>query len=119
MVDAANWLIKYAVVLGMNNYRFFRFQRWLESRTGLFFKLVLFCFLRLFGSYNPNARIARCVRDYAGKQWKTQVEVMNVKQYNKAVSDSGTKGWFFENRLNENRDLHQTEGNATTATPGV
>lgn len=119
MINTSEWLIKYAVVLNSSSYRRFRFQKWLESKTGLFFKLVLFSFLKMFGSYNPSARIAKCVRDYAGNRWKTQVEVMNVKQYNKAINDSGTKGWFFQNGFAESGVVHKDERDVTTPATGM
>ena len=83
-IDVENYKIKYKVVLG-NRCRFmYTTQKKLEGGTSLLSKLMLLCFLKVFGTYDPSARIARCVRDYAGKSWKTSVEVFSVSEYNKA-----------------------------------
>lgn len=110
MIDVDNWLIRYMVVFGTREHSKYKIQKYLESKTSLFYKLVLFCFLKVFGNYDPCGRIARCVKDYAGKKWKTQVEVMSVRQYNKATNDGGSQSWFFKGRVDEGGKLHKTEG---------
>ena len=117
LIDVEQWLIKYAVVLNRRSWCLFRLQRWLDTKTQLRWKLALFCFLKVFGSYNPNARISRCVRDYAGKQWKTQVEVIDVKRYNEAAAASGgTESRFFTFRDVEDKRLRDQEGHTTATT---
>lgn len=101
LIDAENYLIKYAVVLGGKSLILFRLQKRLESITAIYGKLLLACFLKFFGSYNPAARISRCVKDYAGERWRTATEVIDVKQYNKVSEQDRAKGWFFKDRINE------------------
>ena len=106
LLDVENWLIKYAVVLGGRSYFMYNTQKKLECKSGLWSKLKLLCFLKFFGSNDPVQRIRKCVKDYAGSSWKTQIEVMSVKQYNKiAESGNGTKSWFFETRVNKDRPV--------------
>lgn len=119
MMDPANWLIKYAVVLDVRSYRRFKLQRWLEKKTGLFFKIMLYFFLKVFGNYNPAVRISRCVKDYAGKQWKTQVEITNVKQYNEITANRGAEGWFFEGRTSEGGEIYQAKGSTNPSSSGM
>ncbi len=101
LIDAENYLIKYVVVLGGKSLTLFKLQKRLESMTTIYGKLFLACFLRFFGSYNPQARINRCVKDYAGERWKTTTEVIDVKQYNKNAEQDRAKGWFLKDRADE------------------
>lgn len=96
MIDVAKKHVKYAIVLDAASFKRYKLQRWLEGKSGLLSKLALFCFLRRLGSFDPAARISRCVKDYAGSTWTTSTEVMSVKQYLKIVGDSGTQGWVFK-----------------------
>lgn len=90
--------IKYALVIDGKNYKKWRLQKWLESKSGLFAKIGLLCFLRVFGAYNPVFRIAKNVKEYAGPLWRTHVEVLSVEQYNKIIAESGSEGWLFKER---------------------
>ncbi len=101
MVDVVKNHVKYAIVLDARSYKWYKLQRWLEGKSGLLSKLVLLCFLRRLGSYDPAARIARCVKDYAGSSWTTSAEVMSVKQYLNIVGKSGTQGWVFKDGIGE------------------
>lgn len=84
IIDVDSYIIKYKIVLGGRCHFMYTTQKKLEVGKSLLSKLMLLCFLKVFGTYDPSARIARCVRDYAGKSWKTSVEVMSVSEYNKA-----------------------------------
>lgn len=109
-VDSDKYVIKYAVVLCSRSYFVYMIQKRLESKNGLLSKLMLLCFLKFFGTRDPSARIARCVRDYAGNSWKTSVEVLSAREYNEASAkaaasaaadtstDDRAKGWLFANR---------------------
>lgn len=101
LINSENYLIKYAVVLSTKSMRLVKLQKRLESSTSIFGKLLLTAFLKVFGSYNPAARISRCIKDYAGAQWQTATEVLDVKQYNKICDETGSKGWFFKDRADK------------------
>jgi len=96
MFDANKRCIKYAIVLDQKAYRRYKLQSWLERKSGLLAKLALLSFLRMFGSYDPAARITRCIRDYAGPSWSTSTEVLSVERYSEVVSACGTEGWVFQ-----------------------
>jgi hypothetical protein len=96
MINAEKRLICYAIALNPASYRRYKLQRFLEQKSGLFSKLALLFFLRINGSYDPAARIVRCIRDYAGPSWSTTTEVLNVKQYLKIINSGGSQGWVFK-----------------------
>jgi hypothetical protein len=101
LIDVEKKLIRYAVVLSNRSHFWYRLQKLLEGGGGLYRKLALLLFLRRFGSYDPAARILRCIRDYAGPQWTTETEVLAVKQYLAATQESQGRGWFFKEGLEE------------------
>jgi hypothetical protein len=117
MIDVRDKEMKYAVVLETSSYRRYKLERWLESKSGLLGKLGLLCFLRVSGSYDPGARIARCVKDYAGPQWKTSTEVLSVSQYQARVSKGRAQGWFFKDGIDESPGTPGQSGQATSSSP--
>lgn len=115
LVDVDKLNIKYAVVLDRKANFLHRLQLRLASKRTLIRKIMFLLFLKWFGSYDPAVRIARCVRDYAGPTWKTQVEVVSAKRYLKATSGDRAKGWFFEEGLGEDPGVREPRGVKTAA----
>jgi hypothetical protein len=103
MLDVDLLEMRYAIVLSKKTAKLVKMQQSLQEKQGLWGKLMLFLFLKWFGSYNPAQRVIRCVRDYAGPTWKVNVEVVDAKQYLEVINaadGSGAKGWFFKNGIN-------------------
>ena len=95
VIDVALKSIKYAIILNKRSYFRFSVEKWLEKRSGLWAKLALLCFLRVFGTYDPTNQVDRSVKEYAGKDWKTSVEVVDVSKYQK-LNENRTENWFFK-----------------------
>jgi hypothetical protein len=106
VVDIEKRNIQYVLVLSRKSRMLLAIQEFLFARRNLLSKLILAFILKLFGSYNPKVRIVRCLRDYIGSDWTVQVEVVNVKQYNKVTNNNHAKSWFFKERDAENRTVY-------------
>lgn len=117
MVDVAHTRMLYATVLDRKAHFLYQIQQTLARKPSILRKLVLLAFLKFFGSYDPAVRIARCVRDYAGPTWKTQVEVISAKRYLKVVSSDRAKGWFFKDGIDEDTGVRELGGAQAPAAP--
>lgn len=117
MIDVEQKHVRYAIVLNQRSHFRYKAQGWLESKSGLLAKLALLCFLRMFGSYDPAARIAQCIRDYAGAAWSTSTEVLSVSEYKQIVDSSGTTGWVFKDRLDKGAGAPGQDRPSTPAAP--
>ena len=93
-INAPSYQARYLVILNKRAMLWYKVQRWLNSKRKIWASLMLLLLLKLVGPFNPEIRINRCVKDYAGERWNTYVEVVSARQYaNGAVGDRA-KGWF-------------------------
>lgn len=95
-VDSPSGTVRYVVALEQSSWRWYKLQTWFASKTNILFKLALLLLLRRKGTYEPHARISRCVKDYLGQEWSAAVEVISVREYNKLVSGPRKQGWFLQ-----------------------
>jgi len=101
-IDAPNYKANYLVVLNKRAMMWYKLQKWLSAKRKLWTSLILFLILKFVGPFNPEIRINRCIQDYAGERWKTNVEVLSVGEYTQNSNGSRAKAWF----LTEGNDNH-------------